>query len=246
MLSIRRLRSACSALCRDRRGNFAVILALSALPVFGAAGLAVDYTNMSRTRSELQNALDAAVLAVAQRGDKISDAEARSIAASFLTGNLSSAYKNMAVERNGTSVKLSAEATMPLSFGGLIGRKEATVGASSTADMAFAYYEIALVLDTTGSMRGGKLQAMKEAVNGLIDDLSSRVTDKERLKFALVPFASFVNVGPQFGPEFDRNGRIVPGTGADWLDLQGISPISQLDLLPGLSRFEVAHHLGQD
>jgi len=238
--------SVCRAFWRDRRGNFAVIMALAAVPLVGAAGLAVDYAHMSRSRSELQNALDAAVLAVAQRGDKISDAEARSIAASFLTGNLSEAYRDMEVERNGTSVMLSAQTPMPLSFGGLFGWNEVNIAASSTADMAFAYYEIALVLDTTGSMRGGKLQAMKDAVTGLIDDLSSRVTDKERLKFALVPFATFVNVGPEFGPEFDRNGRIVPGTGANWLDLQGVSPIPQLDLLPGLSRFEVAHHLGQD
>ncbi|WP_256375645.1 VWA domain-containing protein [Chelativorans sp. J32] len=223
-----------------------MIMALAAVPLVGAAGLAVDYANVSRSHSELQNALDAAVLAVAQRGDKISDEEARNIAASFLTGNLSGAYRNMVVTRNDTSVTLSAETSLPLSFGGVFGWDEASIAASSTADMAFAYYEIALVLDTTGSMAGGKLRSMKEAVIGLIDDLSSRVTDKERLKFALVPFATFVNVGPQFGPTFDRKGKMVPGSGAAWLDLQGVGPIPQMDLLSGLSRFEVAHHLKQD
>ncbi len=243
---IRSLRSAFRAFRCDHGGNFAVIMALAAVPLVGAAGLAVDYANVSRSHSELQNALDAAVLAVAQRGDKISDEEARNIAASFLTGNLSGAYRNMVVTRNDTSVTLSAETSLPLSFGGVFGWDEASIAASSTADMAFAYYEIALVLDTTGSMAGGKLRSMKEAVIGLIDDLSSRVTDKERLKFALVPFATFVNVGPQFGPTFDRKGKMVPGSGAAWLDLQGVGPIPQMDLLSGLSRFEVAHHLKQD
>src|SRR5690606_29238868 len=128
----------------------------------------------------------------------------------------------------------------------LFGYDKATVGASSTADMAFASYEIALVLDTTGSMEGGKLAAMKDAVIGLIDDLSARVDDKERLKFALVPFATFVNVGPQFGPEFDEKGRMIKGTGAQWLDLEGKSPIPELELGKNVSRFEVAHHLRQD
>jgi len=246
MYSLKRLRSALADLWRDRAGNFAVLTAVVAVPMVGAAGLALDYANMSRSRAELQNALDAAVLAVAQRGDGVSDAEAQRIAASFLTGNLAQAYRNMAVVRNDTSVTLTAELPTPLSFGGLFGLHEAVINASSTADMAFAYYEIALVLDTTGSMAGGKLTAMKEAVNGLIDDLSSRVTDKERLKFALVPFATFVNVGAQFAPRFDQKGRIIPGSGADWLDLKGVSPVPQLDLKPGLSRFEVAHHLGQD
>jgi len=246
MYSLKKLRSAFADLWRDRAGNFAIMTAAIAVPLVGAAGLAIDYANMSRTRAELQNALDAAVLAVAQRGDGISDAEAQRIAASFLTGNLAQAYRNMAVVRNDTSVTLTAEVPTPLSFGGLFGWKEAAINASSTADMAFAYYEIALVLDTTGSMAGGKLKAMKEAVNGLIDDLSARVTDKERLKFALVPFATFVNVGTQFAPKFDQKGKIIPGTGAEWLDLKGVSPVRQTEFLPGLSRFEIAHHLGDD
>ncbi len=235
-----------AGLWHDRGGNFAMITALAAVPMVGAAGLAVDYANLSRTRTELQNALDAAALAVAQRGDDISDAEARSIAGAFLTGNLTPAYRNLEVARNGTSVTLRAEAPTPLSFGGLFGWSEMAISASSTADMAFANYEIALVLDTTRSMReNGKLQAMKDAVNGLIDDLSARVTDRERLKFALVPFATFVNVGPQFGPKFDSDGKIKPGTGAEWLDLEGESPI-RFDGARGLSRFEIAHELRQD
>ncbi|WEX11223.1 VWA domain-containing protein [Chelativorans sp. AA-79] len=246
MQSLKKLRETLAAFGRDRRGNFAMMMAFSAVPLIGAVGLAIDYANMSRIHTELQNALDSAVLAVAQRGDNISDTEARTIAASFLTGNLAHSFTNMHVTRNGTSVTLTAEAPAPLSFGGIFGWNEANIAASSTADMAFAHYEIALVLDTTGSMRGGKLQAMKEAVITLIDDLSSRITDKERLKFALVPFATFVNVGAQFGPDFDSKGKIIPGTGVDWLDLKGVSPIPQTEFLRGLSRFEIAHHLGQD
>lgn len=49
----------------DRRGNFALYMALALMPILAGAGLAVDYSNMSRIRAELQNSLDAAVLAAA-------------------------------------------------------------------------------------------------------------------------------------------------------------------------------------
>lgn len=239
------MQTALGAFAGDRAGNFAMLTALAAVPILGAAGLAVDYANTSRMKVELQQALDAAVLAVAQRGDNISEAEARQVASAYLTGNLANAYTDMQVLRDGTAVTLSARTSVPLAFGGLFGYDKWPVRAASTADMAFASYEIALVLDTTGSMQGGKLKAMKDAVIGLIDDLSARVDDRERLKFALVPFSSFVNVGSQFGPRYDRDKRRIAGAGAEWLDLDGNSPIPQVDLVSGVSRFDLFAHLGQ-
>ena len=82
-------------------------------------------------------------------------------------------------------------------------------------------YEIALVLDTTGSMKGGKLASMKDAVLGLIGSMSVQVNDTDKLKFAVVPFSAFVNVGPNYGPSFDKKGKQIAGTGASWLDLRG-------------------------
>ncbi|EKF18011.1 hypothetical protein NA2_15057 [Nitratireductor pacificus pht-3B] len=230
----------------DRAGNFAMIAAVAMLPLVGIAGFAVDYSNMSRVRVQLQQALDSAVLAVAQKGSKISDAEAEGIAERFMSGNLDPKYIDLQVLRSGTSVTVQAKVDVGLYFGGVLGRKSMPVSASSSADVALLSYEIALVLDTTGSMRGGKLQAMKDAVTGLIDDISAQVSDKERLKFSLVPFATFVNVGPQYGPEFDRKGRIKKGTGAEWLDIKGKSDIPQVELKAGISRFELFHNLGQE
>ncbi|WP_244468010.1 pilus assembly protein TadG-related protein [Nitratireductor soli] len=223
-----------------------MIAAVAMLPLVGVAGLAVDYTSMSRVRTELQQALDTAVLAVAQKGSQISNAEAERIARRFLSGNLDPEYIGLMVLRRGTSVTVQAQVDVGLYFGGILGKKSMPVSAASSADVALLSYEIALVLDTTGSMYGGKLQAMKDAVVGLIDNISAQVPDKNRLKFSLVPFATFVNVGPQYGPEFDAKGRIRKGTGAAWLDLKGRSKIPQLELKAGISRFEVFHNLKQE
>jgi len=60
---LRGLRDLFNEFCRARDGNLAVIFAFSAIPVIGAIGAAVDFSKASDVRSQMQNALDAAVLA---------------------------------------------------------------------------------------------------------------------------------------------------------------------------------------
>jgi len=100
------------------------------------------------------------------------------------------------------------------------------------------------VLDQTGSMAGGKLAALKGAVVGLVDSMSTQVNDKDKLKFAMVPFNNFVNVGAQHGPAFDKKGKQIAGTGASWLDLYGITEIPQSALDVGASRFQLYKNMG--
>ena len=230
----------------DRSGNFALLSALLAVPLVMSAGVMIDLATINRTHSQLQQALDAAVLAVAREGDKISDSEARTIARKFIKGNLDAALAKLSVGRSGTAVTLDAKTIAPTAFGSLLGYDKWPVAAQSTADIAYASYEVALVLDTTGSMAGGKLSSLKDAVTGMIDDMSGQVKDTSKLKYALVPFATFVNVGSQYGPKFDDKGKMVKDSGAPWLDLKGKSDIPQLELKKGISRFEVYHNLGED
>jgi Flp pilus assembly protein TadG len=50
---------------RSRKGNFALTTAIVSVPLFLAVGMAVDYSNMSRTRTDIQQALDAASMQIA-------------------------------------------------------------------------------------------------------------------------------------------------------------------------------------
>ncbi|MBN9036592.1 MAG: TadE/TadG family protein [Rhizobiales bacterium] len=229
----------------DRRGNFALFSAILAVPLILGAGVALDVANVSRTKSELQNAIDAAVLAIAREGKQVTDKQALEIANSFLKNNYGLQFAELKLVREGSTVKLDASAQADMAFGGLFGYDDWKVATSSTADIAYMSYEIALVLDTTGSMAGGKLAAMKDAVDNMIVSMSAQVADKDKLKFALVPFATFVNVGPQFGPSFDAKGKIKKGTGAAWLDLQSETDAPQSELEPGVSRFEIFNNLGE-
>jgi hypothetical protein len=83
-----------------------------------------------------------------------------------------------------------------------------------------------MVLDNTGSMRGSKIAALKDAANALVDILFASPSAKDDVKIGLVPFTAAVNVGSANRDAF-------------WLDLGGLSRLQRenLDLLSGQSLF---------
>jgi Flp pilus assembly protein TadG len=227
----------------DTSGQFAIMAAVMSVPLLMGVGLAVDYSNILRLKSELQTAIDSAVLAVAHEADKIDDAKAYEIADKFLKSNLSVGFSDLSVVRSGKTVSISADVDAPVHFGGLFGFSTMDLNAKASTEIVYVNYEIALALDTTGSMAGGKLQAMKDAVNGLIDTMAAQNTRTDSLKFALVPFSSKVNVGAQFGPEYNADGTVRRAPAA-WLDALAKSPVDQSDLDPGVSRFALMKNMG--
>lgn len=238
------MRTMLHAFAFDRRGNFGIISAVLAVPLVLSVALAIDFTKISSKRSALQQAADSAVMAIAREGKDVSDKDAQLIASKFIDGNLALNGTTFQVLKQGTHFAVNATVSADLSFGALLGYQNWPVKVAATADIAYASYEIALVLDTTGSMKGGKLIAMQDAVTGLIDSMSAQVKDADKLKFAMVPFAAFVNVGPNYGPTFKKE-KQVPGTGADWLDLAGGINIPQSEFTTGASRFQIYKNLGK-
>lgn len=59
----------------DRRGNITLVSALAAIPLVVAAGVAIDYGRLSRTRDHLQAVADSAVLAAASTRNLPSNTE---------------------------------------------------------------------------------------------------------------------------------------------------------------------------
>ena len=228
----------------DKSGNFGLAFSVLAVPVMLAGGLAVDYAGMSLERSQLQNAADAAALALAREG-KVSSDQALQIARNIISGNHGFTAAQVSVEQEGGVAGITASIEMPLVFGGFMGQKTAPVAVNAEATYAFTKYEIALVLDTTGSMEGGKLTSMQNSVIGLIEGMEEMKLDKDRIKFALVPYAGFVNVGTEFGPVINGAGKIKKPAAA-WLDQDAKAPIPQSDLPAEFSRFAMYRHLKVD
>jgi Flp pilus assembly protein TadG len=232
-------------LINDRSGQFAIVASIVSIPLLLAVGLSIDYVNISRVKSELQQSIDIAALAIAREGDGVTQAQAEAIAARFLQENFLFPHSAPTVVLSGTKVIVRSNVSVPINFGGLFGTPTADISADATTAISYANYEIALALDTTGSMAGGKLAAMKDAVNGLIDTMEAQNSRADSLKFSVVPFSSKVNVGAQHGPAYSPLGAVTRQP-ADWLDARAQSPINQNDLDPGVSRFVMMKQLRTD
>ena len=93
--------------------------------------------------------------------------------------------------------------------------------AKSTVRCNNSDFEIALVLDNSGSMRSnGKLTTLRGAasnlVNSMFSSMASRIDDGP-LAFSIVPFAGSVNVGSH-------------NATASWMDVNGVSPVHHENL----------------
>lgn len=227
---------------RDRSGNFALSFAVLGIPVLMAAGLAVDYINLTREKRDLQNATDAAALAVAREG-KLTQAEANALAQKLVAANYPALASNVTVTINDNQVEVNAVIAEPVSFGGVFGISTADVAARSVATYASAKYEIVFVLDTTGSMAGGKLTSMQNAVTGMIDDMAALNLPAGQIKYGVVPYAGFVNVGASFGPVIDSSGY--KKAAAPWIDQDSKADITSTDLPVGFSRFALFDRMGE-
>lgn len=183
-----------------QRGTVAILYALSAVPVFVAAGSAIDYVRYFAGTTELQSSLDSAALAAASTKDATNEERVALAEATFLAnlqiGSLSGADVTRSFQIEDDTVVAAADMNMPTSFmrfGGI-----SSMALSISAEVAVPgdkKAEIALVLDYSGSMNetiagGVKYVAMKNAAKDLISDLEA--ANPEKVKFGLVPFSHHV------------------------------------------------------
>ncbi|MAU61603.1 TadE/TadG family type IV pilus assembly protein [Parvibaculum sp.] len=183
----------------DRRGNFAMIFALAAIPLVIAAGAAVDISRAYIVENRLKAALDAAALAVGGATGK-TQAQLEEIAQAYFDANYPGEKLGVpgavSVLQNGNTVTLAATAELPTSLMGIVGINTLDIGASSQVTRQGRKLELALVLDVTGSMAsGGRMTALKDASEMLLDILETSGAVPGDIKVSIVPFDTEVNVG---------------------------------------------------
>ena len=185
----------------SQKGSIAVFYAISAIPIFVAAGSAIDYIRYLANVTELQAALDSAALAAASTPEA-TDAERLALAeATFARnlegGDLAGAAIVRSFDIEDETVVATADMDMATSLMQFANIRfhEAFGWHGNCRFLKDKNAEIALVLDYSGSMNetiagGVKYVAMKNAAKDLISDLEAANPDK--VKFALVPFSHHV------------------------------------------------------
>lgn len=188
---------------KNDRGNVATMTAVAMLVLVGATALSLDISKGVNTKSRLADATDGLSILLAK--SRIQDqAEMRRIAQGFLDSNYPATtgeqieIMSMTWDEDAVTVKLSDVSDN--SFGAFFGSNKTDVSVASTAIFSRKLMDIALVLDSTGSMRdrsgsmgGTKLSTLKTAATDMIDIIDEYSDTNVRM--SVVPFSDYVNVG---------------------------------------------------
>ncbi len=192
-----------SRFTRDSRGSAAIILALATVPLTMCAGMAVDVTNAYRVRTNLQAALDAAMLSAATAAGQNSSSATATVT-TYVTQNFTAVRglqpPAISVTLSGTKMSGTATVDVPTNFIKLVRSEPIPITATSKVEFGAGDLEVALALDTTASMAGQKLDDLKLAAKDLIDILITRApaTAPVPPRVGIVPFGSYVNVGTAY------------------------------------------------
>ncbi len=198
----------CANFAASRAGSVTTIMAVSALPLLGAVGLAVDYTSATRTQASLQAALDGGVLAAAemrahtanyndQMAGNLRKAVTDYVNGQFRSSDGKPATVEPTIEPSG-GIVATATTIAPNRVGGLFGANSFTITVRSQATFGAGKAEIALVFDTTASMEGVKMTTAQAAAASLVDTLFATPNAATNVKMALAPFDVYVNVGETY------------------------------------------------
>lgn len=196
---------------REQRGSVAIMFSLAAVPMLLMVGSAVDYGNALRVKSKMQSAADSGVIAgvttkaidcnlIANAdGTNCGDGQVKKAVELSVKASLSKAVDgtptvNTTIAKDGT-VTTVVTAAQSFSFMKVAGLSSGNITVTSQAMRGGGKMEVALVLDTTGSMAGAKMTALKTAATSLTDTLFAVPEAATRIKIGVVPFAQYVNVG---------------------------------------------------
>ena len=194
-------------LCAATSGNTTVTFALAFIPIVGLTGAAVDYSRATSVRTAMQAAANSAALAIARTAAGKLDDQLTSEASDYFkavfarteaTGLTVTAFQRTTT---GTKLTVDASATMKTDFMGVMGITQMPLTVRSVSSWGNTRLRVALVLDNTGSMKSDdKMTALKNATNGLLDQLNAAVTTPGDVYVSIIPFARYVNVGASSTP----------------------------------------------
>lgn len=193
-----------------KAGNIAMLFGMLAVPVTAGIGLSLDYGFALSERSRLQQIADSAILAGGREYQVTGETGAAEAKALTYFTNLKPSGSNASVlvnsvDTNTNELRFVIKADVPTSFLTVFGYSSIAVEVESKATLAQGgagsekHIELAMMLDTTGSMGSGtKMADLKSAARDLVQIVVSDDQSGLTSRIAIAPFAHAVNVGPYF------------------------------------------------
>lgn len=230
----------------NQSGQVALTAGLAAVPMFAIAAGGIEVARYNSDRAAFQNAIDVAALAIAN-DDRASTLDStkiqenqialEAVAESYIAKNMPNADDIKAhVTLTGSQVKLKVDHQFKTILGGMVGFQSVDMDSSTTVEKAMRPVELVMVMDTTGSMgktdSSGKtfLAGAQSAANQLLKSLygdvgTSKATESEYIRVALVPFAAAVRLDVSK----DASGNYKTDFDLSWIDTKGTNALSLLN-----------------
>ena len=184
---------------KDISGNIAITFAVCSLMLLSTMGAAIDFNNIFRKKTTYQSLADIAALAAAGSGEDI-ESKLREIAIAAVNANnfADDTLKTELTITDEGRVQVIVSGTYDTIFMSIFGKPHQDISVLAEAVASggthfSAAMDIALVLDTTASMAGSKLDALKTAAGALVVQLESY--DVDSIRVSVIPFSEYVNVG---------------------------------------------------
>lgn len=198
----------------DSRGNTLVIVAAAVIPMLALVGAAIDTGRGYLSRTRLQQACDAGVLATRKKigstviTNSVIPTDASAAGNRFFNLNFrDGAYGTTArafVMTLGSDYTISgiASAQVPTVIMRLFGYVNLPVSVSCSAQFNYANTDIMMVLDTTGSMNeinagdsSSKISILRQTVKDFYAAVETNKSQGVRVRYGFVPYSTNVNVG---------------------------------------------------
>ncbi|MGI9350487.1 MAG: vWA domain-containing protein [Rhizobiaceae bacterium] len=200
-----KLRNQAASFTSNQSGNIFMISALTIFAVISAAGVAVDYSRVSNAKFQMEQSLDAALLAtgVEITNGEDDQAKLRAYFENFFLANLNNQtgfgeqfdISEFSVDPDTGEVSAEAGVTVEATLMRVLGYDDLEIRSSASAIFDRTDVEVAMMLDVTGSMgRNGKLDDLKLAAKDAIDILIPNSNTKGT-RIGLVPYSWSVNAG---------------------------------------------------
>lgn len=184
-------------LLRQENGGTITTIALSATFLVAFVGLAIDTTRGYMLKQRLTYAMDVAALAAAKTAatEDVAATGQLYFDANFPTGYMGVSNVNVSFTptNNDTQVTVTASADMPTALMNVVGIKDFNLALETIAQRQAKGLELAMALDTTGSMNGF-IDDLQDASNGLLDALYGSNNTVDNLFVAIAPFDIRVNL----------------------------------------------------
>ena len=196
-VSLKTIRSGIQGFRRDHKGSVATIFALAFVPVAFLSLVMIDFSRASTARTNMQQTLDASTL-LAARSTAITDPQLQTVGSNSFNAQIATNLgltvltDTYASGANNTVVADATGTVAPLVAGMFLGGP-IQVAAHSEVVRSMNRLEIAMVLDTTGSMAGSKISNLQTAADNFIDTMASAAAKSSitnPVKISIVPFSS--------------------------------------------------------